>query len=138
MIRVIRPAVPALSAKGGGAVVWLSSIMGSHYGWDEHAHYSAAKSGVIGLVRGLGVELARQNIRVNGIAPGFIRTAQALSEVHSVGPAGLEAAGQYIPMGRPGEADDIADVIVFLASNSARYMTGQVVTVDGGLTVGRY
>ena len=138
MIRVIRPAVPAMSANGGGAVVCLSSIMGSHYGWDEHAHYSAAKSGVIGLVRGRGVELARQNIRVNGIAPGFIRTAQALSEVHSVGPAGLEAAGKYIPMGRPGEADDIADVIVFLASNGARYMTGQVVTVDGGLTVGRY
>lgn len=138
MIRVIRPAVPAMKENGGGAIVCLSSIMGSHYGWDEHAHYSAAKSGVIGLVRGLAVELAKDNIRVNGIAPGFIRTAQALSEVHSVGPAGLEAAGKYVPLGRPGEADDIADVILFLASNAARYMTGQVVTVDGGLTVGRY
>lgn len=138
MIRVIRPAVPAMSAKGGGAIVCLSSIMGSHYGWGERAHYSAAKSGVIGLVRGLAVELASQSIRVNAVAPGFIRTAQALSKIHSVGPEGLEAAGKYVPMGRVGEADDIADVIVFLASNGARYMTGQVVTVDGGLTVGRY
>lgn len=138
MIRVIRPAVPAMTAKGGGAIVCLSSIMGSHYGWGERAHYSAAKSGVIGLVRALGVELAEKNIRVNGVAPGFIRTAQALSEVHSVGPAGLDAAAQYVPMGRVGEADDIADVILFLVSHGARYMTGQVVTVDGGLTVGRY
>ncbi|MEM8740139.1 MAG: SDR family NAD(P)-dependent oxidoreductase [Pseudomonadota bacterium] len=138
MIRVIRPAVAQMKTAGAGAVVCLSSIMGTNYGWDEHAHYSAAKSGVVGLVRGLGVELARSGIRVNGVSPGFIRTAQALSSVHSVGPEGLEKAAEYIPMGRVGEADDIADVIVFLCSHGARYMTGQVVTVDGGLVVGRY
>ena len=101
-------------------------------------HYSAAKSGVVGLVRGLAVELAASGIRVNGVAPGYVRTAQALSEEHSLGPAGLEKAADLIPMGRVGEADDIADVIHFLASDAARYMTGQVVTVDGGLLVGRY
>lgn len=138
MIRVIRPAVPAMKAAGGGAIVCLSSIMGTAYGWDEHVHYSAAKSGVVGLVRGLAVELAREGIRVNGVSPGFIRTAQALSQEHSVGPEGLEKAGAYIPLGRPGEPEDIADVITFLVSDGARYMTGQVVTVDGGLVVGRY
>ncbi|MEM9048040.1 MAG: SDR family NAD(P)-dependent oxidoreductase [Pseudomonadota bacterium] len=138
MIRVIRPAVAQMKTVKSGAIVCLSSIMGTNYGWDEHAHYSAAKAGVVGLVRGLGVELAREGIRVNGIAPGFIRTAQALSTVHSVGPEGLEKAAEYIPMGRVGEADDIADVIVFLCSHGARYMAGQVVTVDGGLVVGRY
>lgn len=138
MIRVIRAAAPKMREAGEGSIVCLSSIMGVAYGWDEHVHYSAAKSGVVGLVRGLAVELAAKGIRVNGVAPGYIRTAQALSEEHSLGPAGLEKAAEFIPMGRVGEADDIADVILFLASDAARYMTGQVVTVDGGLLVGRY
>lgn len=138
MFRVIRAAIPAMTDSGGGSIVCLSSIMGVAYGWDEHVHYSAAKAGVVGLVRGLAVELARDNIRVNGVAPGFIRTAQALSTQHSLGPEGLEQAADYIPMGRVGEPEDIADVIEFLTSHAARYMTGQVVTVDGGLLVGRY
>lgn len=138
MLRVIRPAVPAMKAHGSGAIVCLSSIMGVAYGWDERVHYSSAKHGVVGLVRALSVELARSGIRVNGVAPGYIRTAQALSEVHSLGPAGLEKAAEFIPIGRVGEPEDIADVILFLVSDAARYMTGQVLTVDGGLLVGRY
>jgi 3-oxoacyl-[acyl-carrier protein] reductase len=93
---------------------------------------------VVGLVRALAVELARSGIRVNGIAPGYIRTAQALSSEHSLGPEGLEQAANFIPMGRVGEPEDIADVALFLASPAARYLTGQVVAVDGGLLVGRY
>ena len=138
VLRAARAAAPGMKARGGGAVVALSSIMGVAYGWDEHVHYSAAKAGVVGLVRGLAVELARANIRVNGIAPGYIRTAQALSREHSLGPEGLEAAAAFIPMGRVGEPEDIADVAVFLASPAARYLTGQVIVVDGGLLVGRY
>jgi 3-oxoacyl-[acyl-carrier protein] reductase len=138
VFRIIRAAVPAMRRCGGGAAVALSSIMGVAYGWDEHIHYSAAKSGVVGLVRAFAVELARDGIRVNGIAPGYIRTAQALSTTHSLGPAGLEAAAQFIPLGRVGEPDDIADVALFLASDAARYITGQVLVVDGGLLVGRY
>jgi 3-oxoacyl-[acyl-carrier protein] reductase len=137
MIRVIRPAAAAMKAAGKGAIVCVSSIMGVAYGWDEHVHYSSAKSGVVGLVRGLAVELARHGIRVNGIAPGYIRTAQLLSKEHSLGPE-ADKAGEFIPMGRIGEPEEIADVIQFLASNAARYMTGQVVVVDGGLLVGRY
>ncbi len=138
MMRLVRAASAKMKQAGRGSVVCLSSIMGVAYGWDEHVHYSAAKSGVVGLVRGLAVELARHGIRVNGIAPGYIRTAQALSEKHSLGPERLEQAASFIPIGRVGEPEDIADVIVFLASDSARYLTGQVVTVDGGLLVGRY
>ena len=137
IFRIVRPALPGMKARGKGAIVALSSIMGVAYGWDEHVHYSAAKAGVVGLVRGLGVELARDGIRVNGVAPGYIRTAQLLSKQHSLGPD-ADKAGEFIPMGRIGEPDDIADVILFLASNGARYMTGQVVVVDGGLLVGRY
>ncbi len=138
MMRLVRAAAPGMKAAGTGSIVCLSSIMGVAYGWGEHVHYSAAKSGVIGLIRGLAVELAANGIRVNGVAPGYIRTAQALSETHSLGPAGLEAAASFIPMGRVGEPDDIADVILFLASGAARYLTGQVISVDGGLLVGRY
>ncbi len=138
MFRVIRPAIAGMKARGKGSIVCLSSIMGVAYGWDEHVHYSSAKAGVVGLVRGLAVELARSGVRVNGVAPGYIRTAQLLSKEHSLGPEGAETAGENIPMGRIGEPDDIADVVVFLASNGARYLTGQVIAVDGGLLVGRY
>ena len=138
IFRLARAVVPGMRKKGGGAIVAVSSIMGIAYGWDEHVHYSAAKSGVVGLVRALAVELAASGIRANAVAPGFIRTAQVLSEQHSLGPAGLAEAAKYIPMGRAGEPEDIADVISFLASHDARYMTGQTITVDGGLVVGRY
>ena len=138
MIRVIRAAAPKMRAAGTGSIVCLSSIMGIAYGWDEHVHYSAAKHGVVGLVRGLAVELAPAGVRVNGVAPGYVRSAQTLSEQHSLGAAGLEAAAGIIPMGRVGQPADIADVILFLASDAARYMTGQVIAVDGGLLVGRY
>ena len=138
MFKVIRPALASMKAAKTGSIICLSSCMGVMYGWDEHVHYSSAKAGVVGLVRGLANELARDGIKVNGVAPGYIRTAQLLSEEHSLGKEGAEKAGSFIPMGRIGEPDDIADVIVFLASHEARYLTGQVISVDGGLAVGRY
>jgi 3-oxoacyl-[acyl-carrier protein] reductase len=138
VMRVCRAAAPAMRSAGRGTMIAVSSIMGVAYGWDEHVQYSAAKAGVVGLVRGLAVELARDGIRVNGVAPGYIRTAQALSEKHSLGPQGLEEAAEFIPMGRVGEPEAVADVIAFLASEGARYISGQVLVVDGGLLVGRY
>ena len=133
MMRVVRAAAPAMRARGSGAIVCLSSIAGAAVGWTEHAPYTAAKGGVVGLVRGLAIELAGNGIRVNGIAPGLIRSAQTLDDYHSIGAAGLEAAAPGIPLGRVGEPEDIADVVVFLASAAARYITGQIITVDGGL-----
>lgn len=138
IFRLVRAAAPGMRARRSGSIIALSSIMGVAYGWDEHVHYSAAKSGVVGLVRGLAVEMARDGVRVNGIAPGYIRTAQLLSQENSLGPAGAEKAAEFIPMGRLGTPEDIADVAAFLASDNARYMTGQVLVVDGGLLVGRY
>ena len=138
VMRVCRAAAPAMREAGSGSMIAVSSIMGAAYGWSEHVQYSAAKAGVVGLVRGLAVELAHAGIRVNGVAPGYVRTAQALSEEHSLGPEGLAKAAEFIPLGRVGEPEDIADVIVFLASEAARYLTGQVLVVDGGLLVGRY
>ena len=75
---------------------------------------------------------------MNAVAPGYILTAQLLSKEHSLGPDGAAAAAPIIPMGRLGEPEDVADVITFLASSAARYITGQTIVVDGGLQVGRY
>ena len=138
VFRLLRAAAPGMREAKRGAMVAVSSVMGTTWGWHDHVQYNAAKSGVVGLVRGMACDLGGDGIRVNGIAPGFIKTAQALSTVHSLGLAGLESAAEYIPLGRYGEADDIADVILFLCSDGARYVSGQTVIVDGGVTVGRY
>ncbi len=138
VFRVCRAAIPAMQSAGHGSIAALSSVMGTTYGWHDHVQYNAAKSGVVGLVRGLACDLGTNGIRINGIAPGFIRTAQALSTEHSVGLKGLKAASEYIPLNRYGEPEDIAEVIFFLCSDGARYITGQTIIVDGGLTVGRY
>lgn len=119
----------------GGAMVAVSSIAGAVYGWEGHAHYAAAKAGVLGLIRSLAVELGPRQIRVNAIVPGLIKTPQSLDPVNSLGPDGLQRAGNDIPWGRVGEPEEVASVIAFLTSNDARYVTGQSLTVDGGLTV---
>jgi 3-oxoacyl-[acyl-carrier protein] reductase len=134
-MRVLRAALPAMVARGRGSLIALSSISGIAYGWDQHAHYSASKAGIIGLVRALAVEFGPAGIRVNGIAPGFIRTAQSLSVEHSMGEDGLRAAAATVPLRRIGEPEDVADVALFLASDAARYVSGQVLVVDGGLLV---
>jgi len=135
MLRVARAAAPAMRARRAGSIVCLTSLMGVAWGWSEHVHYSAAKSGVIGLMRGLAAELAPDGVRVNAVSPGYVRTAQLLSEEHSLGPAGVAQAAARVPLGRVGEPEDIADVILFLASEGARYVTGQVIVADGGLAI---
>lgn len=135
MFRVARAALPAMRRRRAGTVVCLTSLMGLAWGWREHVHYSAAKAGVIGLMRGLAAEVAADGVRVNAVSPGYVRTAQLLSEEHSLGVAGAEQAGARVPLGRIGEPEDIADVILFLASASARYITGQVIVADGGLAI---
>ena len=135
MFRVARAALPAMRARRSGAIVCLTSLMGLAWGWSEHVHYSAAKAGVIGLVRGLAAEVAADGVRVNAVSPGYVRTAQLLSEEHSLGPQGVEQAAGRVPLGRVGEPEDIADVILFLASHQARYVTGQVIVADGGLAI---
>lgn len=135
MVRVVRAAAPRMRAAKRGAIVCISSIVGHLLGWKDHVPYSAAKGGVAGLVRGLAIELAADGIRVNGIAPGLIRTAQTLDPVNSVGEEGLAAFAPSVPLGRIGKPEEIAKVVAFLASEQASYLTGQIITVDGGLMV---
>jgi 3-oxoacyl-[acyl-carrier protein] reductase len=133
VLRTFRSCVPHL--REGSAMVAVSSIVGAVYGWEDHAHYAAAKSGVIGLCRSLAVELAPRGIRVNAVIPGLIETPQSSDPVNSLGPEGLKRAGADIPWGRVGQPEEVADVIRFLTSSAARYVTGQELVVDGGLTV---
>ncbi|WP_445156068.1 SDR family NAD(P)-dependent oxidoreductase [Arthrobacter sp. Hor0625] len=119
----------------GGAMVAVSSIAGGVYGWEEHAHYAAAKAGVLGLVRSVAAELGPRGIRANAVIPGLIETPQSLDPVNSLGPEGLQRAGRDIPWGRVGRPEEVASVIGFLTSDAAAYVTGQSLIVDGGLTI---
>lgn len=119
----------------GGALVAVSSIAGGVYGWENHSHYSAAKSGVPGLCRAVAMELAPRNIRCNAVIPGLIETPQSLDAVNSLGPEGLNEAAKGIPLGRVGKPREIAALIRYLTSDDASYITGQSIIADGGLTV---
>lgn len=128
--------LPGMVSRGRGRIVNLSSLMGGWWGWFDHVHYNASKAAIEGLTRGLAMEFGPKGICVNAVAPGFIWTAQALSREHSVGPDGLKLCEPFIPLRRVGQPDDIAAVILFLASDDARYVTGQTILADGGITLG--
>ncbi len=120
---------PMLKAKGG-KIINISSVVGLT-GNAGQVNYAASKSGMIGFTKALAQELASRGICVNCIAPGFIgtRMTEALTDVQR------ESILKKIPMGRMGSPQEIADAAVFLASHLSNYITGQVLTVDGGMVM---
>ncbi len=113
-----------------GKIVNLSSIVALK-GNKGQANYAASKAGIIGLTMSMAVELAKRNITVNAVAPGFIDTDMT----KAVSDKAKEFFMQQIPMGKSGEADDIAEAVLFLSSDRSKYITGQVIVVDGGLMI---
>jgi 3-oxoacyl-[acyl-carrier protein] reductase len=133
VMKIFRAGVKHLTS--GGALVAVSSQTGGVWGWKEHSHYAAAKSGILGLVRSLADELGPLGIRANTVIPGVIETPQSLDLTHSLGQEGLTAAARRIPLRRVGTAAEVANVIRFLTSPESSYITGAEIRVDGGITV---
>jgi 3-oxoacyl-[acyl-carrier protein] reductase len=120
---------PMMKARGGRIinVASVSGLMGN----PGQVNYSASKAGVIGLTRTVACELASRNITVNAVAPGFIATEMTAK----LGEELLQQVRKEIPLGRLGEPQDVADAVLFLASDAASFITGHILTIDGGLTV---
>lgn len=128
MLLTTQAAVPALEPRGGGSIICVSSVAGLR-GYGRTA-YAAAKAGVIGFVTSVAVQLGPRGIRVNAIAPGTVWTPM----VEDLGPEARERRRRATPLGTEGTAWDVGWGAVYLASDESRWVTGQVLVIDAGLT----
>jgi 3-oxoacyl-[acyl-carrier protein] reductase len=125
-------ALPLFERQGGGNLLVTSSVTGPRVAYPGLSHYAASKAGVNGFIRSAALELAKQGVRVNGVEPGMIATPA----MANLGDQTLnERIASAVPLGRLGEPQDIANAMLFLASDAARYITGQTIIVDGGATL---
>jgi 3-oxoacyl-[acyl-carrier protein] reductase len=129
MFNATQPLVLRMAKQRSGSIINMTSIVGV-YGSPGQASYAASKAGIIGFTKALAKEIASNNVRVNAVAPGFIDT-EMLSDLQA---DKFDYLKSRIPLGRLGHADEVANVVCFLASDKATYITGTVVQVDGGLT----
>ena len=111
-----------------GSIINMSSVVGIT-GNGGQANYAASKAGIIGFTKSVALELGSRNIRCNAIAPGFIETEMTAALTDET----IKQWRESIPMKRGGTPDDIANCVVFLASDLSSYITGQVIQVDGGM-----
>lgn len=132
---VTKHAAPYLAASGDGAIVNVGSVEGDRCN-PNHAAYAATKSGVHGLTRATAIDLGPMGVRCNAIAPGWIDTPLNASYVNSQPDRDvvIEALANLHPVGRVGAPADVAAVVVWLASEESRFVTGQIITIDGGRT----
>jgi NAD(P)-dependent dehydrogenase (short-subunit alcohol dehydrogenase family) len=123
--------IPAMLASGGGAIVNCASVV-AQVASPTVSIYSASKAGVLGLTRGAALDYVGQGLRVNAICPGSVETPMIQEFMRGVGPAGQAALIAAHPMGRLGKPQDVAGLVVFLCTESAGFITGQSIAIDGG------
>ncbi len=126
---VIHFAVPQMIKQKSGKIIPITSTAGQR-GESFHTHYGASKGAVISFVKGLSTELARHNILVNSVAPGWVATDMSKPVIETK--AGQKMIAAAIPLGRVGTAEEIAGPILFLASDLANFLTGEIINVNGG------
>jgi len=126
---VIHYTVPIMKAQKSGRIIAISSTAGQR-GESYHTHYGATKGAIISFVKGLSTELGPQHILVNCVAPGWVDTDMSASVLRTK--AGLKSAARNIPLGRPATAEEIAGPILFLASDLANFLNGEIINVNGG------
>lgn len=123
--------LPYMKAQFYGKIINISSIAGTVVGFMNLSHYCASKAGIVGFTKGLALEVARYGICVNAVAPGPIETPG----VQSAGKEVQELLKRTMPIGRLGRPEEIASLVVFLASDESSLITGQVIVADGGYTL---
>jgi len=131
----IKYSVPVMRNQGGGAIVNTASISGTR-GDHGLGSYNAAKAGVINLTRTAAIENARYKIRVNSVCPGAINTRAPELLAGNRADEFRRLQGAAAPLGRMGEPEEIANTVLFLASDEAAFITGEAIIVDGGMTIG--
>jgi NAD(P)-dependent dehydrogenase (short-subunit alcohol dehydrogenase family) len=124
----MRHQLPAIVSAGGGAIVNIASILGQ-VGFPSSAAYVAAKHGVVGLTRNAAIEYATKGVRVNSVGPAFIKTPMIEKSLDT---AAIQALVGLHPIGRLGEAAEVAELVLWLCSDKASYVTGSYYPVDGG------
>jgi 2-keto-3-deoxy-L-fuconate dehydrogenase len=137
MYAVTRAVLPRMIDRGGGAVVNIASVASSVKGVPNRFVYGATKAAIIGLTKSIAVDFVAKGIRCNAVCPGTVDTP-SLGERIAAATDPAEARRAFIarqPMGRLGRAEEIADLCVYLASDESRFMTGQAVIIDGGITL---
>jgi len=135
--RLIKALLPPMLEAGGGSIINMSSVVSSIIGAQARFAYTASKAAVIGMTKSIATDYAPRGIRCNAVCPGAVESPSLEERLHAMGDYKKARAGFVArqPMGRIGLAEEIAALVVYLASDESAYMTGQAVAIDGGWSV---